>query len=343
VPEGFHFAAPLWLLGLLLIPVAATWQAIARGRAPAAARERDYADASLLPHLSAIASGHHAPLTRRFIGWAMPWALLVVAAAGPRWGFEDVRVFEAGADLAVVLDISRSMDIPDVSPSRLGRARQEVQDLLDRAREVRIGLIAFATVAHVASPVTDDLEAVRRQLHALGPDLVRLQGSRPANALARARQLLAAQPKDSEHSILLVSDGDFQDLELEREVDALKEVGIRLHTLGIGTETGGPVPGPYGGLMPDRGGSPVRSRLNPGLLEALATRTGGLYRLADYRHTDVQDILDAILRDARARPSADERTRVWREPFWWLAGPAALWLLFAFRRRTLLQRYEAAR
>lgn len=341
MPEGFHFASPLWLLGLLLIPVAAAWQAVARGRAPNAGRERDYADAALLPHLSAIASGQGVPLTRRFVGWAVPWTLLVVAAAGPRWGFEEVRVFEAGADLAVVLDISRSMEIPDVSPSRLGRARQEIQDLLDHAREVRIGLIAFATVAHVASPITDDLDAVRRQLHALGPDLVRLQGSRPANALARARQLLAAQPEDSDHSILLVTDGDFQDLELEREVEALKESGIRLHTLGIGTETGGPVPGPYGGVMPDRSGAPVRSRLNGSLLDTLATRTGGIYRLADYRGADVEDIVDAILRNARARPSGDERTRVWREPFWWLAGPAALWLLFAFRRRTLLQRYES--
>lgn len=342
MPEAFHFAAPLWLLGLLLIPAVAAWQAIARGRAPNTGRERDYADAALLPHLSAISSGQRVPLTRRFIGWAVPWSLMIVAAAGPRWGFEDVRVFEAGADLAVVLDISRSMDIPDVSPSRLARARQEIQDLLDKARELRVGLIAFATVAHVASPITDDLEAVRRQLQALGPDLVRLQGSRPANAVARARQLLAAQPKDSEHSILLVSDGDFQDLELEREVDALKESGIRLHTLGIGTETGGPVPGPYGGLMPDRSGVPVRSRLNAGLLETLATRTGGVYRLADYRRADVDDILDTVLRNARARPSGDERTRVWREPFWWLAGPAALWLLFAFRRRTLLQRYGSS-
>lgn len=343
MPEGFHFAAPLWLLALLLIPVAAVWQAVARGRAPNTGRERDYADAGLLPHLSAVASGQRVPLTRRFIGWAVPWSLMVVAAAGPRWGFEDVRVFEGGADLAVVLDISRSMEIPDVSPTRLARARQEIQDLLDEARELRVGLVAFATVAHVASPITDDLEAVRRQLHALGPDLVRLQGSRPANALARARQLLAAQPRDSEHSILLVSDGDFQDLELEREIEALKEAGIPLHTLGIGTETGGPVPGPYGGLMPDRSGVPVRSRLNTGLLETLAARTGGVYRLADYRHADVEDILDAILRKARARPSGDERTRVWREPFWWLAGPAAVWLLFAFRRRTLLQRYEATR
>ena len=76
--------------------------------------------------------------------------------AGPRWDYEDVRLFHPGNNLLILLDISRSMQADDVAPSRLGRARQEIQDLIMQNRQVRLGLIAFASVPHVLSPITED-------------------------------------------------------------------------------------------------------------------------------------------------------------------------------------------
>jgi len=342
VPEGFHFAAPAWLLALLLIPAIALWQHRARRRVPAAQRERDYADAELLPYLSGEATTRRVGFWSSLTAWALPWILVVVALAGPRWDFTQVEVFAPGANLVVLLDISRSMEVADTMPTRLARARQEIEDLLKRAAGVRIGLIAFATVANVVTPVTDDLDSVRRTLPALTSDLVRLQGSRPSQAIARARQLLATQPADGTRNVLLVSDGDFQDLELDGEATLLRDQGIRLHVLGIGTAEGGPVPGPRGGALPDRAGIPVVSRLNAPLLQTLATQTNGAYETAGYRDDDVRAILSATAAGARARRLGDERTRAWREPFWWLVGPAALWLLLQFRRPAPLQRVTGA-
>jgi len=342
VPEGLHLAAPAWLLALLLVPLIALWQHRVRRRVPAAQRERDYADPDLLPHLSGEATTRRIGFWPSVVAWTVPWVLVVVALAGPRWDYAQVQVFAPGANLVVLLDISRSMETADATPSRLARARQEIEDLLNRADGVRIGLIAFATVADVVTPITDDMDAVRRALPALSPDLVRLQGSRPSHAIARARQLLGSQLGDGTRNVLLVSDGDFQDLELDAEITQLREQGIRLHVLGVGTPEGGPVPGPRGGALPDRMGAPVVSRLNAALLQTLATQTGGVYETAAYRDDDVRAVVRATLAGAQARRVGDERTLVWHEPFWWLIGPAALWLLLQFRRRAPLQRVLGA-
>lgn len=342
MPDGLHLAHPAWLAALLLIPAIGVWQHRVRRRTPSAQRERDYADPALLPYLSGEATSQRVGFWGSLLAWAVPWTLIVVALAGPRWDAAYVEVFEPGADLVVLLDISRSMETPDVSPSRLARARQEIEDLLNRASGVRVGLIAFATVANVVTPLTDDAESVRRALPALSTDLVRLQGSRAGQAVARARQLLATQPGDGARNVLLISDGDFQDLELDAEVAALREQRIRLHVLGIGTQEGAAVPGPRGGALTDRTGAPIVSRLNATLLKTLAAQGEGIYQIADYRDDDVTAILEASVTGARTRKIGDERTRVWYEPFWWLIGPAALWLLLEFRRRTPLQRMASA-
>jgi Ca-activated chloride channel family protein len=342
VPEGLHLAAPAWLLALLLVPAIGLWQHRVRQRVPAAQRERDYADAELLPHLTGEATTRRVGFWGSLVAWTVPWVLVVVALAGPRWDYAEVQVFAPGANLVVLLDISRSMEVADATPTRLARARQEIEDLLKRAEGVRVGLVAFATVANVVTPVTDDLGSVQRALPALTSDLVRLQGSRPSQAVARARELLASQPGEGTRNVLLVSDGDFQDLELDAEITQLREQGVRLHVLGVGTPEGGPVPGPRGGALPDRTGAPVGSRLNAALLQTLATQTGGVYQVAGYRDDDVRAILRATTAGAKARRLGDERTRVWHEPFWWLIGPAALWLLLEFRRRAPLNRVVGA-
>ena len=74
----------------------------------------------------------------------------------------------------------------DTQPSRKERAKQELQDLERRTPGVRIGLVAFATRAHVVTPLTEDGKSLLHALPALSPELVRLPGSRVGDALERA-------------------------------------------------------------------------------------------------------------------------------------------------------------
>lgn len=327
----FHFAQPMWLWALAVPLAVALWLALTASTSDNA-RIRRYADAHLLPHLLSAHEFGSRTKWRRFAFWAGLWSLAVLAMAGPRWSYTDVQQFRPANSLVVVLDISRSMLAADVKPNRLARARQEVEDLLGSAQGVRVGLIAFASVSHVISPVTEDARSIRAALPALSTDLVRLQGSRLSSALERAEQLLISQPREGSRSILLISDGDFEEPGLERRIASLADQGIRLHVLGIGTRTGDAVPGPGGRPLRDRTGQPVRSRLNEPLLKTLAAAGGGIYQTADYRDSDIRRVLAQVEDRSSLRVAGEARTRVWNEEFYWLVAGMLILLIPQFRR-----------
>ncbi len=331
--SAFHFSEPVWLWALLLCIPVALWLLVTP-RFSKNDRLRNYADTHLLPYLvgrSEVAQGKR---WKRFFRWTGIWVLLVLAMAGPRWDFRDEQLFRPGSNLVVLFDISRSMNVADVRPDRLTRARQELEDLLKQNRGVRVGLIAFASIAHVVSPITEDMNAIHRVLTALDPGLVRLQGSRLSFALERAEELLAGQPEDSTNSLLVITDGDFDEEGLVQRLNRLANSGVRVHILGIGTPEGDAVPGPRPSSpwMIQRDGQRVVSPLNERLLQELSAAGGGIYQRADYRDKDTVRILAQVKTQALPDAGTEERTRVWNERFYWLAGIALLLLLPMFRR-----------
>ncbi len=333
VETGFHFSQPGWFWALLaLLPVAAwLWRsAVEAARGPV----HRYADPHLLPHLTGTRELKQRERWGRFFLWSLLWSLLVTAMAGPRWDYQDVRLFHPGNNLLVLLDISRSMEASDVRPSRLGRARQEVQDLILQNRHVRLGLIAFASLPHVVSPITEDTYTILNSLPALSTDLAQMQGSRVLPALDRAEQLLGSLPEDSARAILLISDGDFDEPDLNSRIAGLAKKGIRFHVLGVGTEDGARVPAKASGWVLDSGGRAVQSVLNEPLLEALADAGQGIYTLADYRDNDTESILEAAAVTSLPPTAGDERTRLWNERFYLLVLLVALILLPRYRGNT---------
>jgi len=329
---AFHFSEPGWLWALLLCLPVALWLLLSHRFTGSSDHLQRYADSHLLPHLLGQTEVPKHTRWRRYARWCALWTLLVVAMAGPRWDFTDVQLFRPGTNLTILFDISRSMNVADVQPTRLARARQEVEDLLNMNRGIRVGLIGFATVAHVVSPVTEDMKGIRRMLSALDTDLVELQGSRLLYALETAEMLLAGQPADSINSLLIVSDGDFDEPGLEERLRAFAANDVRVHVLGIGTPEGDAVPGRDGLWISDRTGQPVVSSLNEPLLQSLAQAGNGIYHRADYLESDTRKILDEVKAQALPATERDERTRVWNEQFYLLAGIAMLLLLPWFRR-----------
>ncbi|MCG8045875.1 MAG: VWA domain-containing protein [Candidatus Thiodiazotropha endolucinida] len=330
----FHFARPEWLFALLgLIPVLG-WLIYSVVR-PAKGPLHRYADEHLLPHLTGVRELSVDERWSRFTRWGLLWILLVLALAGPRWDYTDIEAFSPASDLVILMDISRSMNVADVPPSRLARARQEVQDLVALNREVRIGMIAFATVPHVVAPITEDTQSILNALPAVSSDLANLQGSRLIAALERTQQLLGSEGTKSSSSILLISDGDFDEPGLLERIEDLAEQGIVLHTMGIGTTGGGPVPARVGQseLMRERSGKIIESRLNEPLLQQLAQAGGGYYQHADFRDQDSRNILKLAIGDVGRPTPTEEKTRVWNERFYWLIFPLLLFLLSRFRVR----------
>jgi Ca-activated chloride channel homolog len=329
--NAFHFAQPAWLWGLLMIPL--VWLYLRRHRNLRRENERlrVYADSHLLPHLLVRAATDSQRERRSLRRWSLLWLLGCLALAGPRWDFNDVEVFQPGSDLVILLDLSRSMEATDVKPSRLARARQEIDDLLELNPGIRTGLIAFATIAHVVSPITEDSQTLRHLLPSLSPALIQLQGSRLSEALERARVLFAGQPSGNSQAILLISDGDFAEPDLEAKVRQLRSAGITLYILGVGTEQGASLPAARGGVLQDQQGRPVLSRLEETKLRALAAAGQGLYVRADYRDDDSHALLARIRADAPPRLE-ENPIRIWQERYVWLVGLMMLIMLGWFRR-----------
>jgi Ca-activated chloride channel family protein len=329
---AFNFSEPAWLWALLLCVPMAVWLLLTRHLTRRNERIRLYADSHLLPHLLGRSEVSATTQWRRYAHWALLWILLVLAMAGPRWDFTDVQLFRPGTNLVVLFDISRSMNVADVKPTRLARARQELADLLERNRGIRIGVIGFASIAHVVAPVTEDMNSIRRVLPALDSGLVQLQGSRLAHALDRASESIAGQPPESVNALLIITDGDFEEPDLTQRLQAFATAGVRIHILGVGTPDGDAVPGKNVPWIRNRNGELVVSALNEPLLKSMAAAGGGIYQRADFRQRDTDRVLDEVKAQALPGGNADERTRVWNERFHWLTGLALLLLLPLFRR-----------
>ena len=332
MPEaGFHFAHP-WLLLLLLAPLLVWLWLRMTSPLEHSERYRAYADAMLLPFLLGRHDLPPRQQWQRFLAWSVLWSLLVAAIAGPRWDYRDIQLFRPGSDLVVLLDLSSSMNVTDVSPSRMTRARQEIQDLIENNRHSRIGLIGFATQAHIIAPLTEDGNSLLIMLPAISTDLVELKGSRMNEALVRAEQMLAAQPKDSSRHLLLITDGEFGDAGHEEYIKRLSSEGVHLHVLAIGTAEGGPVPGEGNTLLYHQNGTQVISRLDEQYLKQLAEIGNGIYQLADYRGDDTDALLGVIGKVSHAEVVADQKTRIWNEHFFWFVGLAMLLVMPMFRR-----------
>jgi len=330
--NGFNFGAPGWLF-LLVVPFLSRFLPIARRRAQQQARINKYADPHLLPYLLVQGRLGNSP-GREKLPWIILWTLGVLALAGPRWDYTAMELYQPGYDVVILLDVSRSMAATDVKPSRIARARQEIEDLLRLKGGRRVGLIGFASVAHIVAPLTDDDQTIRNLLPSLAPELVRLPGSRISAALERARRLLASQPPGSSRHLLLISDGDFDEPGIEEIIRQIRDSGIYFHALGIGTDAGGTVPlSPQGvGVLRDPDtGKEIISRLDEPRLQTLAKIGAGEYQRAVFQDDDIRALLQAIQGNTATHAVTTGYQRVWHERYYLLVIIMMLVILAGFR------------
>ncbi len=251
------------------------------------------------------------------------------AAAQPRWGTKESRVPRTGADLVIVMDISRSMDARDVAPSRLQAAKDTVSATLARLGGDRVGLVVFAGSARTRFPLTTDFAAANQVIDSLVTGVVFVEGGSSAGlGLEEAVNLLTDQ-SSSGRVILLLTDGD--DLGGDPTASALLVAGSGADLLvaGIGTAEGATIPvldfrTRTEQPLRDGSGAPVVTRLNEPFLRALATAAGGRYLGSDL--SVVPGVVDGRLQ-ALERAQVDARpTTIPIERHRYFAG-AALALL----------------
>lgn len=314
--SSLHLLRPAWLW--LLVPWGLVIFALARQRS-AAVRWRGVIAPQLLEHLL-VRPGKGAllgPLT--LLGLA--GAITCLALAGPTWRQEPSPFIEDTAPLIIALELSPEMEVTDVQPSRLERAKQKVRDLAAARAGSRTALLAWAGSAHTVLPLTDDPAALEAFVADLEPALMPKDGREPATVLALAAGLL---DRDGTPGTLLYVTAGIP----ERAIDALAEFtdqrNDQIQVLAVATEAGGPLPA--GGF----------SALDRAALDALASRAGAVTTLFTVDDSDVTRIVRRTESHLEAAQQ-EETTGRWRDEGWWLVWPVAAIVLFWFRRGWLVQ------
>ena len=304
-----------WLLALAPVAAAARW----------AARRRRAADAAFggPPALRPPRRAWRRRARGALLAAAI--ALAALAAARPQWGVEERPLTRLGIDVAVALDISRSMTARDAAPSRGEAAAAGLADMLAHLRGDRVGLVTFAGEAFPRSPLTLDLDALAQLIaRARNEAPLVVRGTDLGGALDAALDLLDVEDAAATQAVVLVSDGEDVGDGAASALERAAGLGVRVYAVAVGTEEGAALPprGAGDGEGGEAASGPV-SRADPGALRRLAEATGG-----DLRPLDA--IAGLAVEFQRLRRSAfDESTNAAPvDRFQWFVA-AALALLLA--------------
>jgi Ca-activated chloride channel homolog len=257
----------LWLLPILVVGLVLS----ARQRARALSQVAE-------PQLLARLIGRPHPGVRFFkaVFTLAALTLMFVALAGPRWGSHYQEVQQKGVDIMVAVDVSPSMQVADVKPSRLERAEREVLDFLRVVNGDRVGLVAFSGAAFVQCPLTLDYAALEMFLDQLDPGLVPVPGTDLGAAIDQAVGAFDFKT-ETDKVILLITDGEDNEGKGREAAEKARNKDVKIYIFGIGETGGGPVPESGGGFAKDESGKMVLSKLDEAGLEAIAVATGGTY------------------------------------------------------------------
>ena len=321
-----HWIRPLWLLALPL--AALPWL---KGREAKGPWTR-VLDPALAPFV----------LRRPGPGTGSNWRLIcsaalsvcILALAGPAYRQVPVTANRSSDALVALFDVSRSMLAPDLTPSRLERARLKIRESLRMRPSGQTGLVAYSGHAFTVAPLTSDAATLINLLEVLAPDVMPSRGSDVAAAIARGHRLLN-QADAREGRLLLVTDrsGDQRAVEAAR---ALHADGHMLLVLGAATPEGAPVPNMRGGFLRDDFFGLVVSRPDENGMLRLAREGGGAYRRITTDNRDLRELLGrGGARNIGASGEGAQALR-WRDE-----GPLLLLLLaplaaLAFRRGWIL-------
>lgn len=224
--------------------------------------------------------------------------LFLIALAGPSIGSAMKEVKEEGKDIFIAVDLSQSMNATDIGPSRLQRIKFELKNLTKNFPSDRIGLIIFSSEAFMQCPLTFDQSVLQLYIDGLNTGLVPNFGTDLNSPLkmAETRFLNDESQEVKSKSIVLISDGENFGDELDETGSRLKEEGIKVFSLGIGTEAGSTIPRGNGMVIDPQTGKPAETILDRAPLQQIAAETGGSYFEISDKVQEVGELITALER-----------------------------------------------
>lgn len=332
----FIFAKPEWLwllLAVVAIPVMYLMLRLYRR-----SKIKRFGNAatlqSLMPNYNGVRGWIKIALFSLAVGF------LALALARPQTGSKLRTTEVEGREVVLVVDVSNSMLAEDVTPSRIERTRYAISRLVERMKEDRLGIVAFAEEAEVLLPITGDYKMAEAMVKRLSPTLIAHQGTDIGEALEVALLSFTESTKESKSRVvILITDGEEHNQRTEAAIESAVAQGVMVCAIGIGTPEGTPLK-INGELIEDEDGKMVVTKLGEPLLQHIAEATGGIYIRSRNESFGLEEIIERL-----DQIEATQLTQItfeeYDEQYQWFLGVALLLLIaeiFIMERRNPLLR-----
>lgn len=251
-----------------------------------------FGESSLLSNLVTDLSSVYTAI--KYILWRLAAAFLVLALINPQLGSKMAEAKVKGIDIIVALDVSNSMMAEDLSPNRLVSAKRAISKMLEKLQGDRVGIIVFAGQAYVQLPITSDYAAGKLFLSTIDTDVVPVQGTDIGAAIDLSMKSFSEE-SPAQKAIVIITDGENHEADAVVAAQEAAEQGIRVFTIGMGSQDGTPIPQYNGntrtGFKKDQEGNIVVSKLNEQMLREIANAGNGAYIRASNAEVGLEPLL----------------------------------------------------
>lgn len=290
-------------------------------------KQREFGDLELVQKLSPNRSSFKPVF--KLIVILLAFACLIIGLVNPKIGTKMETVKREGIDIVFAMDVSKSMLAEDVAPNRLEKSKQIVSQIINQLGSDRIGIVAYAGSAFPVLPITSDYSVAKMFLQNMSPDIVSSQGTSLDEAIKLSATYFDQKSKTSKLLILL-SDGEDHSEGAEIAAEEANKIGMKIITIGLGTEKGGTIPLKVNGVVKsfqrDNNNEVVITKLNQDGLKAIAKATKGGYV---YGNTTKQvlDYVKNALDNIQKTEFESTQMAEFQSQFQWFLG-FAFFLLF---------------
>ena len=327
--EAFWFWLLLLIVGMLVVFLwTAAWKKKAKNK---------FASKNLLKVLSPEQSVFKPVLKHVVLSLAI--VSLIIALVNPKIGTKLETVKREGVDVVFAIDVSKSMLAEDIVPNRLEKAKQLTSRIIKKLVSDRVGIIAYAGKAFPQLPITTDYASARMFLQNMNTDMLSSQGT----AIDEAIQLSRTYYNDEEQTnrvLIIISDGEDHNNLSNDVAEAAAEEGIKIYTIGVGTEKGGPIPIKRNGVVlkykKDSNENMVITKLNSKTLIEISDIGNGVY-LDGKNTSEVTEKITEILSNLDKKEFEAKEFSEYKDQFQWFLGIALLFIIldvFLLERKT---------
>ena len=247
---------------------------------------------------------------------------LTLALVNPKIGTKIETIKREGVDVVFALDVSKSMLAEDSAPNRIVKSKQLLTQIINRLGGDRVGIIGYAGSAFPQVPITTDFSTTKLFLNSMNTDMVSSQGTAITEAIKMAETYY--NDEDQVNKVLfIISDGEDHEGNVSEIVNEAANLGIRIYTIGVGTETGGPIPYKRNGILQyykrDKKNQQVITKLNANKLNEIASKGNGKY-INGSNTSEVIEEVNTILNGMNQKEFEAKQFTDFKDRFQWFLG-----------------------